>query len=341
MDRIFKSLLITVLISLASICIVLWFTEGTDDLRYLAEVDPLYIILAMAFHAGSWVLWSARMKILTRATGGEISFLKSFQILLSSLFAAGITPSEVGGEPVKIFLLSEEAKGDMSLGDATAVVVTERFLDVIFLVLISPLGIIIFRGHVLSSGLIVIPIIAVAFFVTVFSILILIMYRPDVIKVIMNRIFEVILRVWKSERMKRLLKRIDEELGSFIKGMWIIAKNKYELVLASGCTVARWLMDLCVAPLILIGLGSAPNMVHSFAAQILLIVLLLVPITPGGSGIAEISSAAIFSTFVKDIPMVPFVFLFRFVTFYFNLILGAVISVIILKDIKLLRRLLE
>ena len=307
------------------------------SLEYFTKINPLYIVLALIFHISSLFIWSARMKILAKATGGSVSFLKSFEILLSSLFAACITPSEVGGEPVKIYLLSEE---NVSFGDATAVVVTERFLDVIFLVLVSPLGLFIFWDLVLTGGLIIIPIIAVAFFITVFSLLLLIMFRPEVLKSIVNLIFGIILRIWRGERIKRIINRINDEIDTFINGMWTLAKKRSEMALASGCTVSRWLIDLCTVPLILIGMGSEPYVVYSFGAQILLVVLLLAPITPGGSGIAEIGSATIFSTFIESVPVGVLVFLHRFVTYHFNLILGAVISALVLKDMKLVRRML-
>ncbi|MDY6965165.1 MAG: flippase-like domain-containing protein [Halobacteriota archaeon] len=338
MNSVKRSLLITILISIVSVGLVLWLTMSIDDPIDLSKIDPFYLLLALSFHVGSWFFWSERMKILVEASGGHLSFPKSFKILVSCFFAAGITPSEVGGEPVKIYLLTEE---NMTFGDATAVVVTERFLDVIFLVLISPLGLFIFRDLVLSGGLIVIPIIAVSFFVSVFSLLVLIIYRPEMVKSISTILFDIVLEIWRTERMQRLISRILKEIGSFIDGMWIISRKRSELTLASGCTVARWLIDLCVAPLILMGLGSEPYFIHSFAAQILLVVLLLAPITPGGSGIAEIGSAAIFSTFVKGAPVGLFVVIFRLITYHVNLIVGAVASIIALKDLKIIKNILD
>jgi len=338
MDEVNRSLLITISISLLSIVAVIWLTMDAEDMAYFYEIDLRYIALAIAFHLGSWFMWSTRMKILTKTTGGFISSFTSFKILLCSLFAAGITPSEVGGEPVKIYLLTEE---NLSLGDATAIVFTERFLDVIFLVLISPMGIFIFRDIVLSGSLIIIPVIAVIFFFGVFSVIAMIMFRPDLVKRIANGTFGFILKIWKSELVKNLRTYIDEEIDAFVNSMWNMARNGYGLVAASGLTVARWFLELCIAPLILLAIGAEPYILYSFAAQILLVVLLLAPITPGGSGIAEIGSTAIFSTFIEGVPVGVFVVVFRLVTYHFNLIIGLVASIIVLKDMKIIRRLLR
>ena len=140
--------------------------------------------------------------------------------------------------------------------------------------------------------------------------------------------------------IKSIINIINEEIYTFINGILTLSKKRSEMSLASGCTLSRWLIDLCTVPLILVGMGSEPYIIYSFGAQLLLVVLLLAPITPGGSGIAEIVSATIFSTFIEGVPVVVLVFLHRFVTYHFNLILGAVISALVLKDMKLVRRML-
>ncbi|MDY6864810.1 MAG: flippase-like domain-containing protein [Halobacteriota archaeon] len=337
MDEVRRSLLITISISLLSVIAVIWFTMDGEAVAYFTNIDLRYIALAIAFHLGSWFMWSSRMKVLTGATGGFISSFTSFKILMCSLFAAGITPSEVGGEPVKIYLLTEE---NMSLGDATAIIFTERFLDVIFLVLISPIGIFVFRDIVLKGSLIIIPVIAVIFFFGVFSVVAMIMFRPDLVKRIANWTFEFVQKVWKSDRIKDLRRYIEEEIDTFVNSMWSMARNGYGLVAASVLTVARWGLELCIAPLILLAIGSEPYLLYSFAAQILLVVLLLAPITPGGSGIAELGSTAIFSTFIEGAMVGVFVVVFRLVAYHFNLIVGLVASIVVLKDMSIIRRFL-
>lgn len=337
MDKVKKSLLFSVLVSLVSIVVVIWFTMDLEDFGQISKIDPLYLIIALFFHMGSWVVWSARIKTLTKASGGYIPFLKTFKIVVSSLFAAGITPSQAGGEPMRIYLLTE----DMKAGDATAVIFTDRFLDMAFLILVSPLSLVIFRDVVFSGGLIVFLVFTIALFAVAILLTVLIMYRPEIIKKGVKRFRGPITRFRGKERADQLINRIDGEIDSFVESMWGLSKRRIELVFALLFTIAYWSMEFFIASLILMGLGYPPKILHTFAAQILLTVIVLVPLTPGSSGIAEFGFAALFSTFVKGAPMGVFVVLWRLITYHFNLIAGGVAISKVLGDTKLIKRVLE
>ena len=337
MDKLKKSLLFSVLVSLVSIVIVIWFTMDMDDIGKISEIDPLYLIIALFFHVGSWAIWSARIKTLTKASGGFISFSKTFKIVVSSLFAAAITPSQAGGEPMRIYLLTK----DMKAGDATAIIFTDRFLDMAFLILISPLSLVIFRNVIFSGGLFVFLIFTIALFVFAIVLTVLIMYRPEIIKNLVKKISSLISRFRGEEKANQLIDRIDSEIDSFVESMWNLAKRRIDLIFASFCTVAYWSIEFFIASLIMMGLGYPPQVLHTFAAQILLTVIVLVPITPGSSGIAEFGFVALFSTFAKSVPMGVFVVLWRLITYHFNLIAGGVAISKVLGDTKLVRQVLE
>ncbi|MDY6964995.1 MAG: flippase-like domain-containing protein [Halobacteriota archaeon] len=337
MDNVKKSLLISILVSLVSILLVIWFTMDMEEIRQLSKIDPLYLIIAIAFHVGSWVVWSVRIKTLTKASGGYISFSRTFKIVVSSLFAAAITPSQAGGEPMRIYLLTE----DMKAGDATAVIFTDRFLDMAFLILISPLSLVIFRDVIFSGGLAVFLIFTAVLFALTITLTVLVMYRPETIKRGVRRASGLIVRFRNEDAADQLIDRIDGEIDSFVASMWNLARRRLDLLFASLCTVAYWSMEFLIASLILMGLGHPPAVLHTYAAQILLTVIVLVPITPGSSGIAEFGFAALFSTFAKSAPMGVFVVLWRFITYHLNLIAGGVAISRVLGDMKVVKKVLE
>ena len=337
MDHVRRSLLISISVSLASIFLVIRFTMDTEDIGQLANIDPLYLVLALIIHVCSWVVWSARIKTLTRASGGYIPLTKTFKIVVSSLFAAAITPSQAGGEPVRIYLLTE----DMKAGDATAVIFADRFLDMTFLILISPLSLLIFRDVVFSGGLAIFLIFTVALFSLAITLTVLMMYRPEKIKSGMKRMRPLIVRFRNEEAADQFVDRVDEEIDNFVESMWNLTKRKGELALASVCTVTYWSMEFFIASVVMMGLGYPPEVLHTFAAQILLTVIVLVPVTPGSSGIAEFGFAALFSTFAKGVPMGLFVILWRFITYHFNLIAGGVAISRVMGGTKILKEAIE
>ena len=332
MDKVKKSLFLALFVSLVSMVVVIWLTMDIKDLEHISKINPLYLIIALTFHVGSWVIWSARIKTLTKAIGGHISFSKTFKIVVSSLFAAAITPSQAGGEPVRIFLLTE----DLNAGDATAVILADRFLDMAFLILISPLSLFLFADVIFSGGLIVFLSFTVALFTFAIFLTVMVIYRPEVIKRGVKKARPLISKFKNEGVADQFINRVDGGIDSFVLSMQNLAKRRLELIFASICTVVYWSMEFFIASLILIGLSYPPEILHTYAAQILLTVIVLVPITPGSSGISELSFAALFSTFVKGAPMGVFVVLWRLITYHFNLIAGGVAITRILGDFKLI-----
>ncbi|MDY6931296.1 MAG: flippase-like domain-containing protein [Halobacteriota archaeon] len=337
MDNVRRSLLISVTVSLVSIVLVIWLTMDSEDIRQLGNINPLYLILALIMHVGSWVVWSYRIKTLTRASGGYISFAKTFKIVVSSLFAAAITPSQAGGEPVRIYLLCE----DMKAGDATAVIFADRFLDMTFLILISPLSLLIFRDVVFSGGIGIFLVFTVILFSLAIALTVLIMYRPEKIKSLVKRMRPIIARFRSEETAEKFVGRLDEEIENFVESMRKLSKRRSELATASICTVTYWSMEFLIASVIMMGLGYPAEVLHTYAAQILLTVIVLVPVTPGSSGIAEFGFAALFSTFAKGVPMGLFVVLWRFITYHFNLIAGGVAISRVMGGTNLVKKAIE
>jgi len=93
-------------------------------------------------------------------------------------------------------------------------------------------------------------------------------------------------------------------------------------------------------PLILIlkGLSQTPPMLTAMAAQIILAMILIVPATPGASGVAELGAVPIFSTFVSAPILGVTVLAWRAVTYHMNLLLGGIISLKVLKDMDLIKK---
>ena len=85
---------------------------------------------------------------MSEAIGGEISLKNSVAIILSSLFAASITPAHAGSEVVRVQLLR---RFKLSIGDASAVVLGEDMLDALFLGIAAPIGFILFQHQMKSN----------------------------------------------------------------------------------------------------------------------------------------------------------------------------------------------
>lgn len=107
------------------------------------------------------------------------------------------------------------------------------------------------------------------------------------------------------------------------------------LLAGGGTTVLFWVTEFMVASVILMGLGLDPYVVLSFFFQILIAIIMMIPTTPGSSGITELSTSSLYALIVPAGMLGIFVLLWRFVTFYLNIILGTIAGMLIVhREIK-------
>lgn len=97
-------------------------------------------------------------------------------------------------------------------------------------------------------------------------------------------------------------------------------------------TVALWTVGFMIPSAILLALGSNPFFLLSYTSQLIIVVVSLIPLTPGSSGIAEASMAYLYSKFVSNGILGILVGIWRFVTYILNIVIGLFVNIRILKS---------
>jgi uncharacterized protein (TIRG00374 family) len=338
------------------ILIILYFTVKPSDLAKLSEINIRYEFLfaAVILNFVSWCIWGLRLKILSNATDPKlgVSWWESTKIVMANLFLAGITPSMAGGEPVRIYLLNKDG---MSFGCATASVLGERLLDAVFLLICVPFAFFIFRDKIdigyISFGLTIgIFVFLIAIFLFLYAI-----FRPEKIKSFLIWINKKLSRFSKKkEKKSKVIDRINREVDNFHYSMMVFIREKKAAFLSGGfLTFIMWLSTWLIPSMILFGLGLKHNIIYSIVAQVFLIIIIMMPTTPGSSGITELGLAGLYSFIISNAitvyghPLVDllgfdqtllvltgvFVILFRFITYHMNLIVGAFFQYRIFKSV--------
>jgi uncharacterized protein (TIRG00374 family) len=96
-------------------------------------------------------------------------------------------------------------------------------------------------------------------------------------------------------------------------------------------TLLYWVSEIVTASLILLGLGQPPLFLESFVIQLILAILMMIPLTPGSSGIAEVGATSMYALFIPASIVGIFVVIWRIVLYYFNIALGILSSLIIVR----------
>lgn len=321
--------LISISVSIIVISIIVYFTIDADTISQLGSTKIKYefFILAILLSILYWFLWGARIMVLSNAMDKNVNigFIKSTKIVLANMFLASITPSMAGGEPVRIHLLNKEG---MSLGGATAVVLGERLIDAIYIIILVPIAFFIYQGvndlgfigKSLMIGVFVFLIIIVLF---IYAIL-----KPEKIKSLLIYINKKVSRFFRrKESQSKITIRINKEVDNFHNSMMKFSGDgRKALAKASVITIIFWSTGFMIPSMILLGLGLPPFFVESFAAQVLLLVIIMMPTTPGSAGVAEAGIYGLYGVLIgtgEGSLIGVFLIIYRFITYYMNLFVGA------------------
>lgn len=306
-------MLLAIIISISTIVIILKFTNNSITYHALSNIDAKFIILAVLLQMVSWVFWSMRIQLLAKIVFHEVSFSLAMQTTFASLFVASLTPSAAGGEPVRIKMLADSG---MSYGSALTVVLAERLLDS-FLFLIALTVFLFFTRFAIGVGLEIGGI----FLILIILLLIFLwqlIKRPDRI----SRLFKWIRR---KRGNGKAIEFIEKQAWLFRQAdIDLLKKSKKEIPAMAAITVIIWACDFLIPSVILVGLNQGPSFLYSITSQIIITIISLLPLTPGSSGIAEISMGYLYGKFVPTYLLGVLVALWRLITYFLGLVIGAV-----------------
>ncbi|HDN64942.1 MAG TPA: flippase-like domain-containing protein [Methanosarcinales archaeon] len=332
-----KMIVICAIISILSTVAVLLYTSNEDTIPCLCAIQPVYLLAAVLLHIISYGIWGFRISVLCRSLGEHVGIIKSTEVATSSLLMMAVTPSSAGGEPVMVYMLTKEG---LTIGKSSAIVVAGRLFDAVLLLLALPLAIITLKG--VSFELDILLIAAALTMVLAISVLWTIIFNHgrfiSAVTAVCGRVFHLVgLRDIPDTIIGRIEEEIIEFQDSFITGA---RGRRLDMLLAAGATTIFWTVEFMLIPLILYGL-NVPNafslIAVAFAAQVIISIVMVVPLTPGASGIAELSSTALLATFIPLYLVGIVVICWRAVTYYLNVIVGAFVSIRIVKNMDYIK----
>lgn len=322
---------ISLLFSLSVIAIVFVTTFTQETIDYILSFNVYFLALAIGFRILALVLWAVRIQLLSRSLGYRVPLLYAVNMVLAGLLAGTITPGQSGGEPVRVH---ELYRSGVKIGDASAVVIMERVLDGIVLTLMGVVIILLNQSiwSTFSLTMKLLILVAWIFLISFLLIPFLAIKYPNQIKSLIIRLI-----TWGTKKLSRtrfssshLHTGADIEIDNFFGSINRFTDHaRWGLAAGGFATGLFWITEFMVASVILMGLGLDPNILQSFFFQIIIAIVMMIPLTPGSSGITEISTSSLYALIVPSGMLGLFVLLWRFVTFYLNIILGSLAGMVI------------
>lgn len=283
-----------------------------------------WLLMAFVFMIGRDLFYIIRIRILTK---GELSWRRSFIVIMLWEFASALSPGVVGGAAVAMFILNREK---IALGRSTAIVVITALLDNLFYVLMIPLVFIVIDQNALFpesvegsrsvqamfwTGFAVITSICAFLFACIFIF-------SNLAKSVLGFMFRIpFLKRWRNSAIQT-----GEEIYTTSKELKKEPVSFWVKTFLSTC--GSWVSRYLVINAILQAFLSLSVFEHFLllGKQLVLWLFMLISPTPGASGVAEYAFGELLSNFTASaMLLVALALIWRLLSYFPYLIIGAVL----------------
>lgn len=320
-----KKIINAILLIIVTI-LVLYFSlkdDYTTVIDTILNIDKKFLLLGFFLLFSYWFFKAITMWIVTKKYG-KYRFRNAFRMVVETNFFHAITPFSTGGQPYEIYSLK---KNNIKLTDATNVSVQSFIIYQIALVLLGTIAIIsnyflnLFPKNNLLEKLVTLGFI-INFLVIV--VLFLLSFTKKISKLILSFIVKILNKFKIFKNKDKTLEDLDKYIKEFNEGAKKIFENKPQFF---GLIFLQFisLTSLYLIPFVLfmgVGIYINPLIAIATSAYVMLIGS-FVPI-PGGTGGLEYGFVAFFSNFDSTKIVTAIMLLWRFITYYFAMILGAI-----------------
>ena len=311
-----------VLIGLGVVAFLFWRSYTPGSLAPLANAKWQWLAITLL------VLWARDLGYIYRIrhiAEGELSWSQAFGVIAMWEFASCVLPSAAGGTAAAPAILAKEG---ISLGKSLAYTIVTALLDNLYYVVMVPLvvwlaGRALYPRDLDSAFVETLRVLFVVSYVAVTAYAGLLLYALFVNPLSVRRLLVRLSSVRALRRFRRTAYRHGQEMvlasaqlrGAGARYWWRASLSTFFVWTARyaviGCLIAAFV------PM------SGHEFLFIFARNITYKVVLLIAITPGGSGIAEGAFPVFFGKFIGTAAMTSFiVLLYRIVTYYFYLLVG-------------------
>lgn len=336
--RSLKGLVISIIIGIMTTIIIIFITTNQNTWISLSYINKKYLFLAFVLMVFAAVIDALRIKMTVEAVNEKITFTEALKVYYISNFSGGITPFFSGTLPTQIYLFNKDIKNKMTLGKATMIATIMPLIKSLVFTIFTPIIFFSFKRTITNHTTLSIILINGAILISLFFLFLFflaIKYPEKMIKIFFKiQHLPYLLKFSKKERIAHLFERIIQEIKEFHMSFRLLKENWIKLLLSTFYTIIFWSTFFLVAPALLWGFNLNFNFSHVLVVQVIFYFILPFMPTPGGSGAAEVGFASFFSFFVPLHLLGIFIGTWRFIAFYFNLCIGAIVLLVKIKRLK-------
>ena len=308
--------------------LVLYFCLKDDFnniVNELLNINVWWLFYALVLMFGYWFFRSLVLKRFTSRFKPGARFLNSFQLTMRTQFFNAVTPFATGGQPYQVYYLSKE---DIKVSSSTSIIMQNFIVYQIALVSLGIVAVIANKllhfypkvallGRLVTIGFIANTLVVVFMFLIAF-----------------NRRFNqwlVKIGIWTLTKLhivkdkEKKLKEWSDFANSFHDSALVLLKAKKDFIYGIGLNFIA-LISLYLIPLAILYAtgGNEFNSIETVVTSAYVMLLGSFVPMPGGTGGLEYGFIAFYGNFLSGSQLTAIMLLWRFVTYYLGIILGAI-----------------
>lgn len=322
-----KNKLLTVLTIAVVTIIVLYFSLKDDYetiINTILNINKIWLLISFFFLIMYYFIRSFVMHRFVSEFNDKYTLKKSLKLTFETNFFHAVTPFSSGGQPYEIYSLN---KSGIKITDAVNVSVENFIVYQIALVLLGFISIILNNIlHILNSSvlryvltfgfLINLMVIVVLFWITLSK-------KTD--QKVLNFLIHLLSKIKIIKNEEKVKLKLHNYLSDFNEGSKKLLKNKFKFYFMVFLEFVALAFLYLVPFALLKGINVSINPLQIIITMsYVMLIGSFIPL-PGGTGGLEYSFVSFFSNFLTGGRLNAIMLVWRFITYYFGMILGAIL----------------
>lgn len=316
-----KNTILLLIITIIVLYIVLK-DDFKDIVDILAKIDIKYILLAILFYA-LFIIIKGFVNYKITNDKNKLSLKEAIKHNIITQFFNGVTPFSTGGQPMEVYMLMEH---DIPIAKATNQTIQSFIFYQIALVICGSIAVINnFLFPIFPKVRILQILVLLGFIINVLVVVFLVLISRS--KRVTNKLSSLSIKV-----LKKLKRKVDEEdikqkFSDYHEGFKELRKRKKLFIGGVLLNIVSLLCLYIVPMFILYSMGDFNSLTVNntiTASAYVYIIGGFVPI-PGASGGIEYGFSRFFGNLIITSKLSAVLLLWRFITYYLGVILGAIV----------------
>ncbi len=319
------NIVILILITL----LVLYFSLKDNFIEVIHQIlnmNYIYLIFAFIFLFIFLTFKSLSIYSFGKKINKKFKLIQAIQLVLRTQFFNAVTPFATGGQPYQIYYLKHCG---MDYASSTSIVLQNFIVYQIALVILGLIAL--FTNQmfdVFNNSKLLARLIALGFIINtlVIVVMFLVAFSKKLNKKIIGFGIKILTKLKLVKDKEKKLKEWDNNINEFHSSAKKLLEDKKTFI---GNIIYNFiaLCSLYVIPLFVLYAMGEFNIISAgiaiVASAYVMIIGSFVPI-PGGTGGLEFGFVTFFGNFIRGSKLSALMLVWRFITYYFSLILGAI-----------------